>query len=42
MIRELDVSALQVRLDEMLASPHSGSVRGGLEAFATESDVPLA
>jgi phosphotransferase system enzyme I (PtsP) len=42
MIRELDVAALEVALEGMLASPHRGSLRDGLEAFAAENDVPLA
>jgi phosphotransferase system enzyme I (PtsP) len=42
MIRELDLAALEVALDCMLATPHRGSLREGLEAFAAENDVPLA
>ena len=42
MIRELDVAALEVALEGMLAAPHRGSLRRDLEAFAADNDVPLA
>ncbi len=42
MIRGLDVAAIEVAMDRMLADPSTGSLREALMAFAHDHDVPLS
>ncbi|WP_181701060.1 phosphoenolpyruvate--protein phosphotransferase [Chthonobacter albigriseus] len=42
MIRAVDVAALEAALDRALAAPAETSMRGVLEAFASDHDVPLS